>query len=95
MSFTPEEEVGIIHVETQWNLVQRVGIEIVDDHEKVEGQHWKVTNRLKCSINKNTAYDVREFLRAEGMQINWSDVQCNEKHYRHCITSLQLLTNTF
>jgi hypothetical protein len=52
MSFTLEEEVGIIHVETQWNLVQHVGIEIVDDYEKVESQHWKITNRIKRSINK-------------------------------------------
>jgi len=61
MSFTLEEEVGIVHVETQRNLVQHVGIEIVDDYEKVESQHWKITNRLKWSINKNTAYDVSEF----------------------------------
>jgi hypothetical protein len=47
MSFTPEEEVGIIHVETQWNLVQHVRIEGVDDYEKVESHHWKITNRLK------------------------------------------------
>jgi len=47
MSFTLEEEVGIVHVETQRNLVQHVGIEIVDDYEKVESQHWKITNRLK------------------------------------------------
>jgi hypothetical protein len=52
MSFTLEEEIGIIHVETQWNLVQHVGIEVVDDYEKVESQHWKITNRLKLSINK-------------------------------------------
>jgi hypothetical protein len=36
MSFTPEEEVRIIHVETQWNLVHHVGIEVVDDNEEVE-----------------------------------------------------------
>jgi prophage maintenance system killer protein len=47
MSFTLEEEVGIIHVETQRNLVQHVGIEVVDDYEKVESQHRKIANRLK------------------------------------------------
>lgn len=55
MSFTLEEEVGIIHVETQWNLVQHFAIEVVDDYEKVESQHWKIVNRIKRSINKNSA----------------------------------------
>ena len=47
MSFTLEEEVGIIHVETQWNPIQHVGVEVVDDHEKVESQHWKNHNQTE------------------------------------------------
>jgi len=52
MSFTLEEEVWIIHVDTQRNLVQHVTIEVVDDYEKVESQHWKITNKIKRSCNK-------------------------------------------
>ena len=51
MSFTLEEEVWIIHVDTQRNLVQHVTIEVVDDYEKVESQHWKIANRIKRSFN--------------------------------------------
>jgi hypothetical protein len=47
MSFTLEEEVRIICVETHRNLVLHVGIEVVNDYEKVESQHWKITSRLK------------------------------------------------